>query len=65
MSAKSMQEINNEHFNNISDDFEKAPSILEMSLKAGNTIVDEFRKSTCDERLKNAIALDFGVGMGM
>ncbi|KAF9383486.1 hypothetical protein CPB97_006435 [Podila verticillata] len=65
MSAKSMQEINNEHFNNISDDFEKAPSILEMSLKAGNTIVDEFRKSTSDERLKNAIALDFGVGMGL
>ncbi|KAI9241494.1 MAG: S-adenosyl-L-methionine-dependent methyltransferase [Podila humilis] len=65
MAAKSMQEFNNEYFNNIPNDFEEAPGILEMSFKAGNTIVDEFRKSTSDERLKKAIALDFGVGMGL
>ncbi|KAF9330544.1 hypothetical protein BG006_006485 [Podila minutissima] len=65
MATKSMQEINNEHFNKTAVDYEKMPDVFEMSQKAGNTIVDEFRKSTSDERVKNAIALDFGVGIGL
>ncbi|KAI9241495.1 MAG: S-adenosyl-L-methionine-dependent methyltransferase [Podila humilis] len=65
MATKSMQEINNEHFNKTAVDYEKIPNVFEMSAKAGNTVVDEFRKSTSDERLKNAIAFDFGVGIGL
>ncbi|KAG0344745.1 hypothetical protein BG004_004197 [Podila humilis] len=65
MSNKSIQEINNDHFNKAAGDYDNKPNIIGMSHKAGNTVVDEFRKSTSDDRLKNAIALDFGCGTGM
>ncbi|KAF9959182.1 hypothetical protein BGZ65_000738, partial [Modicella reniformis] len=60
--TKDMQALNNEHFNNTAQDYDKLPQVKEFTKRAAEVIVQEFIDSTNEEHVKNAIVLDLGCG---
>ncbi|KAF9905874.1 hypothetical protein EC991_001196 [Linnemannia zychae] len=61
----SIQEKNNEHFNNKSHEYDLIPQAKEMNAQAAEVILKEFTTSTSEEHVRNSTVLDFGCGTGM
>ncbi|KAG0272563.1 hypothetical protein BGZ95_011683 [Linnemannia exigua] len=61
----SIQDKNNEHFNNKAFEYDLIPQVKEMTAQASETILKEFAASTSEEHVKNSTVLDFGCGTGL
>ncbi|KAF9537962.1 hypothetical protein EC957_007421 [Mortierella hygrophila] len=61
----SIQDKNNEHFNNKAHEYDNIPMAKEMTAKASETILAEFTASTSEEHVRNSTVLDFGCGTGL
>ncbi|KAF8930394.1 hypothetical protein BGZ47_000566 [Haplosporangium gracile] len=61
----SIQDKNNEHFNNKAHEYDNIPMAKEMTAKASETILNEFTASTSEEHVRNSTVLDFGCGTGL
>ncbi|KAF9123069.1 hypothetical protein BGW39_009295 [Mortierella sp. 14UC] len=61
----SIQDKNNEHFNNKAHEYDLIPQAKEMTAKASEAILKEFAASTSEEHVKSSTVLDFGCGTGL
>ncbi|KAF9350925.1 hypothetical protein BGX26_010945 [Mortierella sp. AD094] len=60
-----VQSINNEYFNKKAQDYDSFPHADELTQHASEVVLREFAVSTGEERVKDALALDFGCGTGL
>ncbi|KAF9271699.1 hypothetical protein BGZ88_005725, partial [Linnemannia elongata] len=58
----SIQDKNNEHFNNKAHEYDNIPMAKEMTAKASETILAAYTASTSEEHVRNSTVLDFGCG---
>ncbi|KAG0042717.1 hypothetical protein BGZ83_000141 [Gryganskiella cystojenkinii] len=63
--SKNLQELNNEHFNKMAQDYDNIPQVKVFTQKSAEAILKGFKDATSEERLKNASVLDFGCGTGL